>query len=401
MIICGLAEREKSTNTDLIAIQQKNNEAMKRHILFWKREMVDRILIEFGAESDATLEAVKTEGVVSQDYPPLYENIPKMLDDFEKTIKITDILKKSKIKDDSITIPIAWPELQFGNGMGGAIFGADLITTGTEDHTYTFNEPLITDWQQVYDLRFDSNNKWVQRIVAALRYFIKNSSKDFIVRPFFIYEGLDFIVSMRGTTKAFYDVYDRPAELRVLYDIGREAGIKFFEMKKAVVQEHNERVIDYKEYSDMAPIHSVPMLDMDAYALCSPRTFMDYGFENKQKILDHFKGGSFYIHALGRHIIPAAAKLDNLTELWLFDDPKCPEYFWDRIHWRKMTNDIPLQIYCRLEEFIRALVEKTLPGGVKYNIFTAGEKISSEEKNSLIKKVREYRTGKLSGKPKN
>ena len=381
--------------------RERNLGAMDRHISFWKREMSDSILAEFGAEGDVTLEPVKTEGVVSREFPPLYEDVPGMLEDFERSIDISEMTEKWQVTDDSVQIPIAWPELQFGNGMGGAIFGARLITTGTADHTYTFNEPLITDWAQVYDLRFDSKNEWVRRILSALEYFKDNASRDFVIRPFFIYEGLDFIVSMRGTTQAFFDVADRPAELKILYDKGRDAGIRFFEMKRSVIQEHNEAIISHKEYSDMAPIHSIPMLDMDAYALCPVEVFEQYGFENKQKILDRFNGGSFYIHALDRHIIPPAAELENLTELWLFDDPKCPGYFEDRIHWRKTTNDIPLQLYCNLGEFIKALEEESLPGGVKYNIFTSGEEVRVEDKNSLSKKIKKYRTEDLKGRPKN
>jgi hypothetical protein len=392
-----IIKRKGSYNLDFK--KERNRKAMKRHISFWKRELSDRILAEFGAEGDVTLEPVKTEGVVSEDFPPLYEDVPKMLADFEKSIDQSDTHEKWRITDDGVRIPVAWPELQFGNGMGGAIFGARLITTGTEDHTYTFNKPLIKDWSQVYDLRFDSDNNWVQRILFALDYFTTNASRDFVIRPFFIYEGLDFIVAMRGTTRAFFDVADKPAELKVLYDIGRDAGIQFFEMKKDIIRDHNERVLDYQEYSDMAPIHSIPMLDMDAYALCSVEVFEEYGFENKQKILDHFNGGSFYIHALGSHIVKSASELKNLTELWLFDDPKCPRYFDNRIHWRKITNDIPLQLYCNLDEFIKALEEKSLPGGVKYNIFTSGENISIEDKNNLFKKIEKYRTEDLKGKP--
>jgi hypothetical protein len=204
---------------------------------------------------------------------------------------------------------------------------------------------------------------------------------------------------MRGTTQAFYDLADRPEGLFKLYEIGREAGIRFFEMKRDLIKQHNEKILGNKEYSDMAPVHSVPMLDMDAYALCSPEVFEEIGFENKQKILNHFGGGSFYIHALGSAIVPIAADLKNLTELWLFDDPKCPRYFDNRTSWRKITHDIPLQLYCGIKEFLIALDEGSLPGGIKYNIFTQGCRLSIEEKNSIIQKTKKYRTSKYKARP--
>jgi hypothetical protein len=375
-------------------------QAMKRNVEFWKRLCSEKILVEFGADEDVTLSATKTKGSVSTEYPPLYDDIPGMLADFEAGIDLDRIKDEARPADDRVGIPIAWPELQFGNGMAGAMFGGKLNTISTRDHTYTFNEPVVSDWKDLEGLAFDQNNTWVKRIMGALRYFIEKAKKPFVVRPFFIYEGADFIVSMRGTTRAFYDFADEPPGLKVLYDLGRQAGIKFFEMKAELLREHNEKTIGNREYSNIAPIHAIPMLDMDAYALTPPETFEKYGFENKQKILDHFGGASFYIHALGRHIIPIAAELGNLTELWLFDDPKCPRYFDDRIKWRRMTHDIPLQFYCNVEEFVNAIDEKTLPGGTKYNLMSDGIRLNDEDKKDIIKKAKAYRTDKLAGRPK-
>ena len=64
--------------------------------------------------------------------------------------------------------------------------------------------------------------------------FIENASRNFIVMLFFIYEGADFLVSMRGSTQAFYDLIDNPKELKILYDIGRETGIEVFEIKREI-----------------------------------------------------------------------------------------------------------------------------------------------------------------------
>ena len=374
--------------------------AMERQIKFWKRLASEEILVEFGAEEDITLSPTKVTGAVLKDYPPLYDDVPRMLEDFEAVIDHESFLETPEIMDDGVAIPIAWPELQFGNGMAGAMFGGKLNTISTETHTYTFNDPVINKWADAENLYFDKENNWVGRILETLKFFVEKGKKPFVVRPFFIYEGADFIVSMRGTTQAFYDYADDLPGLKDLYDLGRNTGIEFFEMKVKIIKEHNEKYIGNKEYSDMVPVHAVPMLDMDAYALCPPEVFEKYGFENKQKILNHFGGASFYIHALGRHIIPIARELENLTELWLFDDPKCPRYFEDRIKWRKMTYDIPLQFYCTVKEFTAALEERTLSGGSKYNLMMDGVKLDPEEKEDIIKKSRAYRTDKLAGKPK-
>ena len=73
-------------------------------------------------------------------------------------------------------------------------------------------------------------------------------------------------------------------------------------------------------------------------------------------------------------------------------------YFDGRIKWRRMTYDIPLQFYCNVKEFIKALDEKTLPGGAKYNLMADGVKLTVEEKKDIAKKSKAYRTGELAGK---
>jgi hypothetical protein len=382
-------------------ISERTRSAMDRSVAFWERRMSDQILASFNTEGEVGMSALAImDGKVSEEFPALYDDIPKMLADFEAGIAGEELRGNDGIWDDDARIPKAWPELQFGNGMPGAIFGATVITTSTYDHTYTFNEPVVTDWSQVAGLRFDPDNDWVRRIDAALRYFLSHGRKEFVVQPFFIIEGTDFLVSMRGTTQAFLDMVDRPPGVRALYQLGYEVGAAWFEMKREVVRAHNERVLGHARFAELAPIHSVPYLDMDADALCSPKSFEELVFEYKQKTLRHFHGGCFYIHALGSFIVPIAAHLEELTELWLFDDPKCTPYFDRRAETRALTFDIPLEMLCTFTDFAKALEDRSLPGGVRYNVLMPGGKASVEEINRVMEKVRAYRTTSLAGRPK-
>ena len=123
-------------------ISERTRQAMDRNVAFWERRMSDQILASFDAEGDVTLSAVlMMDGKVSEEYPALYDDVPRMLRDFEAGITHEELRGNDGIWDDDIRIPQAWPELQFGNGMPGALFGAKVITTSTGDHTYTFNEP--------------------------------------------------------------------------------------------------------------------------------------------------------------------------------------------------------------------------------------------------------------------
>ncbi len=382
-------------------ISERTRQAMDRNVALWERRMSDQILASFNVEGEVGMTAVLTmDGEISEEFPALYEDIPQMLADFEAGLPGEELRGNDGIWDDDARIPKAWPELQFGNGMPGAIFGGRVITTSTYNHTYTFNEPVVSDWEQLADLRFDPDNPWVRRIDSALRYFVAHGRKEFVVQPFFIIEGTDFLVSLRGTTQAFLDIMDDPPALREVYQLGYEAGAAWFEMKREVVREHNEGVLCHPRFAELAPIHSVPYLDMDADALCSPETFEELVFEFKQKTLTHFHGGCFYIHALGSFIVPIAAHLEDLTTLWLFDDPRCTPYFDRRAEMRSATFDIPLEMLCPFPDFLKALEAGSLPGGVRYNVVMEGVKASVEDLNAVMEKVRSYRTSELAGKPK-
>ena len=87
-------------------IKKRTKRAMDRNVAFWKREMSDSILVEFGAEGDVTLNAVKTEGVVCHDIKPLYDNVPKMLKDFEKEIEIIESTGNWKIFIRSLFVDV-------------------------------------------------------------------------------------------------------------------------------------------------------------------------------------------------------------------------------------------------------------------------------------------------------
>lgn len=374
--------------------------AMDRTVAFWKRQMSDQIIVCFagpGARRSNELPHMATsDEAVSEKNPPLFEDFARMLALDESNIGPRPVCNE-EIYDDTIGIPTLMPELPFGNGIMGAIFGARLHVASSKVHTMTFNDPVITRWDQVSGLSFDEGNEWVGKVLSCLRYYVEHASKPFAIRQFVLYEGANFIVSMRGTTQAFFDLADRPPELWQLYEIGCEAGIRFFEAKSQVIREHNERVLGHPEYAALAPLHAIPWLDTDAYALCSPKVFEEIGFEFKQKVLDHFQGSELYIHGLGRHIVPIAGRLRNLTQLSLFDDPNCPTYFSRCREYRAQTYDIPLSIACDLRELLEGLADQSLPGGVLYTVHVPTS-VAPIELNRVMERVRAYRAGELSGR---
>jgi hypothetical protein len=67
---------------------------------------------------------------------------------------------------------------------------------------------------------------------------------------------------------------------------------------------------------------------------------------------------------------------------------------------RAMSFDIPLEMLCSFPDFVKALEDRTLPGGVRYNVRMAGVRASITGINRIMEEVRAYRTTSLAGRPK-
>jgi hypothetical protein len=94
-----------------------------------------------------------------------------------------------------------------------------------------------------------------------------------------------------------------------------------------------------------------------------------------------------------------AGRLNHLTQLSLYDDPKCDPYFNHRCEVRSQTYDIPLSIACDLKELVQGLEERSLPGGVAYGVHVPAG-VPPVELNHLMDRVRAYRAGRLAARPK-
>ena len=369
--------------------------AMERQVAFWKRRMSDQILVSFDLPSPSPETRTAAADSVADTHPPLFDDVPKMLRDFEATLP--DTVPERAVQDDTIGIPGWMADQQFGNGLTGAMFGATLQIASTRRHTMTFNAPVIREWSDLASLRFDAHNAWCLRCLDCLRYITEHASKPFLLSLMVTNEGANFAVSMRGETQALFDFADQAPQVRQLYELGLESGARFFELRRAIVKAFNERLLGRGTFSDLHPYFGVPWTDTDTDALCAPAVFARHGLEFKQKMIDRFNGGMVYIHALGLHLVPVIGQVKRMTQLSFADDPKCPHPFDRRVSIRNDTFDTPLYMACEYGEFIAALRAQTLPGGMHYAVSVpAGVNVS--ELNHVMDTVRGYRSpGRLAG----
>jgi len=381
------------------AVGEQALRAMDRLVAFWRRQLGDEILVSFvrhRRRSNALDWGTEEVDGVSAERTPLYDDLPGMLRRFE--CSLDEAAPVEELGDDALNIPETEPEDPFGCGWVGAMFGARMHALTSTYETITYNEPVITDWAQLEELEFDENGEWPQSLLNALRYFVEHATRRYSIRLWELLDGANFVGLMRGTTQLYYDLADRPPEMSALYDLGFTAACRMFDLKREIVRDHNLSVFQHQPFYDLAPGYGLPWTDTDAYTACAPRVFAEVGFENKQRILDRYGGGELFIHGLGRHLVPIAVRLRGLTQLHLYDDPKCPTYFSLRNRMRQETHDLPLAMDCELGEFADALAEGSLPGGVHYGVFVPDD-VETGDLRRLLQRVRAYRALELPAKP--
>lgn len=380
------------------------SQAMARLSRFWNRQESDRVLVNFHRPAERAAPAGGDEHrrrrePSKETEAPLYENLPALLKMKESQLPAP---QTKRLADDDDRVARIMPDVEFGCAVIGAIFGGRMRAFSTAGAWYTtdaYCEPVISDWNRLADLRFEIENEWAQKVLSCLRYFVDHATRPYALALMHVMEGANFISLMRGETQGLYDFVDHPAEVRELYELGYESGARLFEARRDTVREHNERVHGDAAYAALVPQELLPAMDTDTDAYAGPAIFEEFGLEYKQKMLDRFGGGRLHIHTLGLHLVPAAGRLESLTELSFCDDPKCPRAFDRRIEIRRDTFDTPLNLSCDLDEFAAALQERTLVGGARYNVWVPPP-TAHEDLARLLQQARGYEAGPLAGRPK-
>ena len=99
-----------------------------------------------------------------------------------------------------------------------------------------------------------------------------------------------------------------------------------------------------------------PSLTGDVFCMCSREVFREFGTPYFRKIIEHFGSGWFHVHNLGLHLMPEIVRIPGLVAIEVSDDPNVAERGFKAIDWIKaVVGDIPVQITCRPEEFVKGL----------------------------------------------
>ena len=343
-------------------------QVVERHRLLWTGRLPHGILAAIEPE-EAPL-------------GPLHSEACKVAPDLDAMIEVWEdrLAKRRELLDDSM--PVA--RVSFGSSAFGGYLGAEVIF----GEGGGWSRPLLTNWSLLEALRFDDNNEWIRRQREACRCFARRAAGRFAVCELEVIDALNLAHSLRGTAQLLLDIYDHPQELRRLMAFGVGFNARLIEMQRQILGSavYHDGGVFSRRYIWL-PGQAV-WLSVDAYGMCAPQIFADFGRQFLQQLIDHFGAGWLHLHANGLHLLPEVLKLERLLGISIYEDPGEPRPF-DRLdEIRATTGSMPLEIWCHEDELLAGICSGTLPGGVLYRV----DRVKTvDEGNRIMEQVWAYR----------
>jgi hypothetical protein len=295
---------------------------------------------------------------------------------------------RGQARDD--WLPVLYSTLDAGEGIAGALMGAASIRFLHRSRAPTFSkaETVLPDYSHLHELTFSLENPWMRRLLDLQEHFERRAGTRFAQHPFLTMDAMNFACELREATNAYLDVYEHPHELRRLMEIGLDFNIRFQEAQMDLIGPHRDGCFVW--LAGWAPFERAVSMSVDAHVICSAKTYVEFGFDYNQRLIDHFGHGLMHFHCNRADLAAEVARLRGLELFQFGGDTRDGVADIDRAEdMRAAVGEIPLQVSCGMETFRRRLEERTLLPNVWYTV--GGQGVSTEEANRLMETVRSYR----------
>ncbi len=247
---------------------------------------------------------------------------------------------------------------------------------------------LLPDYAALPGLGLKMDNAWVRRFLSIQEYFEAHAGDGFAQHPCLTMDALNFVCELRGATQSYLDLYEHPRELRCLMEIGLDFNLRFQDAQRARIAPFRGGCFTW--LADWVPFPNAVTLSVDAYVICSPEAYVDFGFDCQSRLIKHFGHGLMHFHCNRADLAAEVARLPNLELFQFGGDPHDPAPEIDHLPaMRKAVGDVPMQLACPLSVFVERLNRHALMPNVWYVVNGAG--LTVDAANRLMDRVRAYR----------
>lgn len=294
--------------------------------------------------------------------------------------------ERASIHDDSI--PSAYLS-EMDQGLYGGLIGGDVRFLCDPDTGWISSmvPPILGDWSEFESLSFipDSDNEWFQRYLMQLDTFLEASRGKFGISHFILISGLNFVFELVGATNTYLALIEHPEMVKKAIELSFEINLKvqktFFEKVPLLEGGTCSNMVQWIPGQIISE-------SVDPFHMTSVNYFERWGLEHLERMFAQFDGGVLHIHGNGRHLLEAVSAVRGLKAIYLGDDRGFPPAFEILDQLRQRTRDLPLVVSVKFGDFLRALQEHCLTGGVLYQVSHVPDLDSA---NRCMELVREYR----------
>jgi hypothetical protein len=358
----------------MLAYKPALNDTLTRLRAFYSRSTPDRILAHFELYSPVLAEFGAPQQAAFCEYPEPEERAA-----FWDRL----LMERARLEDDSI--PAAYLS-EFDQGLYGGLVGGEVRFLAHPENGWISSmvPPLLQDWRSFEGLRFDPEGPWAGRYRRQLDVFNQRAAGKFGISHFILIDGLNFVFELVGATHAYMSLFEEPEMVRAAIELA-------FEINHWVQRTFFDAVplLDGGTCSNMAQWIPGRIISesVDPFHMTSLEYFEKWGRAPVQRSFDCFDGGVLHLHGNGRHLLETVTSLRNLKAVFLGDDRGYPPAHTRLADLRRRAGDLPLVTAIPLVEFVAGLENRTLTGGVFYNV--AGP-VEVDTANRLMERVRAY-----------
>lgn len=294
--------------------KKKLRERVERHKAFWERNDAGDLLCRANswgryAILDQTLCTRLHEGPVERVLEP--ESVEAMIEEYVRLLR--ESFETVYALDDDV-VPCA--EVYWG--IGG-ITAAMTCRDPVHDGGTSWFEPNMP-WEEIDELKFDPDDKWVQFALNVNRALISRWDEDFFILPFLHRSPLDAANGIRGT-ELFMEMYAEPEKVKRLTEWCADWSIQ--------IEDFIHDNTDWQRgwgtgvWGAWLPDRAV-FVNGDPVGLISREMQPEFERPFTEKLFTSTGGGFFHNHAIGFHQIDQVCRTPGTLVQQIGVDPKQP-----------------------------------------------------------------------------
>jgi hypothetical protein len=345
---------------EMIDLSYKKNfrQVAERHRLLWSKQLRNGILAILDT-ADAPCDPYNLpQQYLKSEYDPLAQspNIEKMYCAWDLCFR----LRKALLDD---WLPVA--RVGLGGYELGGMLGGELVFEGGAPW---LRRPLLDSWDLLDSLSFSMDGYWCKHRAEMCRYFSDHANGKFACCEGDNFTAMNLVELLRGS-KAYLDVIDHPDKCREAITKGTKWNKELISLQRTLLDRvRTYRHGSFSNFYVFLPGNAV-WLSMDFYGQCAKGLYAQIGRQEDQSLIDDLGGAWVHMHSNGLHTLEDVVSLKNIKGLQIWEDPLPSKRPFDILkEILQITKTIPLYISCRYDELTKGLRDKTLPGGILYEV---------------------------------